>query len=366
MKGRLFILIGVAVISMLFQCSCTKNEQKATIEMGKIHLKFQISEVGKDGINLHSTKGIYSDENVLTQAGDNTINTIDILVFSNNSASPTLSKLDMIKTFTSADLLVSPEITITTSSGEKMIYAVANSHGINWNIVKTLGDFNTVFADLSKENLNNFTMVGHSTGDIKTKPTSNIVLSRIISRIKLNSLSINFSNTVHSGKKLTDVKIYMINVNKEKLLCDGITSGATILNRGGLIPSDMESLAINGMLYDNVGTDLSDGERYSSIHTFHCYENTISSESIENKFTRLVIEGKIDGTSYYYPISINREGFGYTSGAEGIEKNTCYSLSVTILREGSSSPDIILDKGTVNVVITSTDWKYIDNGNIEF
>jgi hypothetical protein len=94
----------------------------------------------------------------------------------------------------------------------------------------------------------------------------------------------------------------------------------------------------------------------------------LSAESDESKFTRLVIQADLNGTTYYYPININRVGFGYSESNDhmGIKRNTSYSVEVTITRPGSLDPDSTLEFGTLTADITVLDWKTIPVAYVGF
>ena len=85
-------------------------------------------------------------------------------------------------------------------------------------------------------------------------------------------------------------------------------------------------------------------------------------------YTRLVIQGDLNGNTYYYPISINREGFGYSSvnGHCGVKRNTSYKLDVTICRPGSTDPDEILEYGTLSTNLNVLDWVTLPVVQVQF
>ena len=71
----------------------------------------------------------------------------------------------------------------------------------------------------------------------------------------------------------------------------------------------------------------------------YCYPNDSDDDMMGSPPTRMVVQGDIDGATYYYPVDINREGFGYTSGPHGLSRNVKYSYSLLITRKGSTDPD---------------------------
>ena len=73
------------------------------------------------------------------------------------------------------------------------------------------------------------------------------------------------------------------------------------------------------------------------------------------KFTRVVIEGELNGITYYYPIAVPE-----------LERNNCYSLDITIKRPGSLDPDSDVEKGTLLATVSVLDWDIADNNVVEF
>lgn len=360
MKGRLFITT-MALITLICFSACKKKDYSLDSIKGKIYITFDVS-------GGEFTKAVYSGEDALSDSKDKTINTLDILVFNGEASAGDNIPLDMVTRMTQAQISNASSVSITTTSGNKTIYAIANSHNTVWTSVKTLGDLKLMQADLLQEGLEDFIMVGNAEGNIAMNTPVNISLSRLISRIELESIAVSFSNTHNSGKTLSNVKAYLINVNRYRKMADGgAVTGGAILNNGRYVATDCAGAGIEGMMYDgNIGT-IPDGGSINVPHVFHCFENTISSETATDKFTRLVIEGTIGNTPYYYPISINREDFGYVpNSTKGVARNCWYKMNVTILRDGTTDPDVILDKGSVAVTITPCDWTIVNNGNIVF
>ena len=122
-----------------------------------------------------------------------------------------------------------------------------------------------------------------------------------------------------------------------------------------------------GMLYDETASAITDAG-YNTTHTFYCYENMVASESADKKFTKLIIQADMNGHTYYYPISINREGFGYdaSNGHAGIKRNTSYSVNVTILRPGSLDPDTPVEHSAMTATLNIAPWATVPAVSVIF
>ncbi len=352
MKGRILI-IATALFIIFAMCSCTKERTVENSSDGDIRLTFNISD-------SHDTKSVYD---IGSLGEDGQINSLILLVYNNDRSSSKYGYLETSRHLTVSDL---SNVSFKTTLGSKIIYAVSNIDTISMTQAQTLDGFREITTSISTETFGRFKMIGNVNYEVGADVTKNIVLTRLVARIQINSIGVNFDGSWCDGKTLSDIKIYLINVRDRVYMYSGASAGSSFFNHKGYNAYQSGSCLLSDIIYEgNVGS-IQDNSSHSAAHVFHCYENTIGSESDNDRFTRLVIEGKIDGTAYYYPISINQNSFGSTSYPLGVEANKWYKMDVTILRPGTDSPDVTLDKGTVTVSISTVNWTVIDNGNIEF
>jgi hypothetical protein len=204
------------------------------------------------------------------------------------------------------------------------------------------------------QNVKNFIMIGGTEAQLQLASTVSFTIRRLVARIKVNSIKTAFAGGPYEGMPLTDLKAYLINVQASKFIYNGAGDNFSILNNGKYIEEDSRGCAMQGLIADVISAPVYD-DGYSVPHYFYCYENALESETGGNKFTRIVLEGKLDGTTYYYPIPI-----------KGISRNSCYSIDVTIKRPGSLDPNKDVEKGTLLATMTVLDWDVIDNNNVEF
>jgi hypothetical protein len=78
-------------------------------------------------------------------------------------------------------------------------------------------------------------------------------------------------------------------------------------------------------------------------------------------YTRLVLEGKIKGETYYWPVAINRTGDGL-----GIEANTRYVFDFTIRRKGVRDPDTELYINGSETMMEILQWKEKEEYSVAF
>lgn len=343
MKKRLYSIFYFILVSLVISlASCTKEREIEGEKMqANVILRLE---------NL--TKSTGSDHT--NQINDNTINNLTIFVF-NQDASKTLETFKYIKVIDGIDL---NNISFITTTGYKDIFVIANSHDSSqWSGVLTKSQFLAKASNLANEELRNFAMSGSLLNTLVTESNSiNLNLKRIVAKVVLNSLKTSFENTPYSGYELSNVKIYLTNVVKESAYIeDQVLTSFTYANFLQHTPLSYNNFKISGALYDNIIQNIG-ATPYTTSHHFYAYENRLISETSEQKFTRLIIEADLNGHTYYYPININKTDFG-SDNNDGIRRNTVYNLSVTIMRPGSSSPEVMIEKGTVIATITVSNWQ---------
>lgn len=173
-----------------------------------------------------------------------------------------------------------------------------------------------------------------------------VVLQPCMSVVELNTVSCDFSGRPYADALLEDASAYLTNVNAsvQVLRHDGFRP-VEHLNRGRLSAEDMDSMSYPGMLWEGLETGLGrSGHAVGKTpfllgKKFFAYPNDVPEESPGSPFTRLVLEGELEGRRYYYPININRGVYGRSGGPEGLARNVRYVLDLTVTRTGSSDPD---------------------------
>ena len=77
----------------------------------------------------------------------------------------------------------------------------------------------------------------------------------------------------------------------------------------------------------------------------YCYPNPADGTVFGQPVTRLVVEGKLRGVTYYYPIDL-----------PGLEADTQYNLDITLTRTGTADPDIPAASGTILLQDEVLEW----------
>jgi hypothetical protein len=239
-------------------------------------------------------------------------------------------------------------LTLSVTTGSKDIYAVVNAPSLS--SVTTKDGLLSSYTYLPDNSLTALQMIGTVTYNVTSNITGSIpiLVSRIVARIAINKITNGLLFPAYQIKTLTINKIYVINVPLQttyarnvvywwfhKMAYDTSVSGY-----------------MDYFLYDVIssGGTIAYGASYDTPHYFYVYPNPTATDSQSTtwsaRYTRLVIEATLDGTTYYYPISI-----------PNIESNKTYTVTdLHITRPGSDSPDIPVATGTLSATISITDW----------
>lgn len=345
---RLFVMMVMAAAL----CSCGKENLDAVQqEMQESVLYVNLNS--EDGSRVQGgTKATGSGLGI--QSDDNHIQTLEIFVFRVNAGAPDDGALDGYRKFTAAELGNLTNLEVQTTTGNKIIYAVANSHRSNWKGVNTRAAFEQQTALLADENLKSFIMVGSAEAQLQVASTVAFTIKRLVARVKVNCIKTAFAGGPYEDMELKDVKAYLLYAQAEKLIFNGLGDNLKIYNEGEAKSEDSGTCAMAGMIYDDLGTNISDAG-YETSHWFYCFENGFTDENDTDKFTRVVIEGELNGTVYYYPIVLDE-----------VKRNCSYSIDVTIKRPGSTDPNLDVEKGTLLVTVSVKDWEPVSDSVVEF
>lgn len=177
------------------------------------------------------------------------------------------------------------------------------------------------------------------------------------SRIILRSICCDFSSKPYARATLEQGKVYLTNVSS---ICKTFefehfpTRGT--LNTGGLNELDLSHLSSPMLIYQDLPDEIGP-KRLEVNKVLYCYPNTNEDDTPISPYTRLVIEGKIDGRTWYYPININRGPFSRVQGSEGIDRGKSYIYDLTILRKGSTDPDMSVSPLEVKLDFAIVPWE---------
>lgn len=217
-------------------------------------------------------------------------------------------------------------------------------------------------ADLAEENPDMPFMTGKAVFPARSSGQADLSLERLGAQIIVRSLSCDFSGTEYEGEELTDVSVYLTNVSGRcPLLGTGASSPEEIVNAGHLEDDYIRGMAFPQMLYAKIDGPIGPSGTAGPV-TLYCYPNESVEDTAGSPFTCLVVEGKICGRTWYWPIPVNRDSYS----GKGISRNCRYIFDIRICRTGSDDPSIPVRPGDVITGFSVGDWKNSGNATVTF
>ena len=206
-------------------------------------------------------------------------------------------------------------------------------------------------------------MTGVAVMNAGSGATVSIEMRSLASEVVLRSVSCDFTGRAYTDRHISDVRVYLTNVNARcSITAEGDVLPTEIVNAGGLDEEDMETMKDPQMLMQEIPEGIRKEVAEVGL-AFRCYPNASERESPRTPFTRLVIEGRIDGETFWWPIDINREE---SAQEQGIHRSRQYIYDVTITRKGSSSPEDVVETDAVRLQMNIRPWTEKDEYQVSF
>lgn len=199
-----------------------------------------------------------------------------------------------------------------------------------------------------------------------------IKLERLTSEVVLRSVSCDFSGKPYAGEQITDARVYLTNLNATCSLMPGEKETIErIINHKGLIQEDIKALKDSTLVVKHIG-DFGQVRIHPSASLL-CYPNTSREESLGTPMTRLVIEGKIQGETWYWPLDINRNGADGVGADDsggvtdyGVGRNCRYVFDVTITGKGTKDPDRPVTREMAETIFKIEQWNEKEEYSVAF
>ncbi len=340
--------------ALLFGCSSDDQVGVSTEEYSELDVT---SEYVETGIVLKSTSG-------------SEVSHADIFIFNNDE----LKRIDAYQRVTGTDFKAA------SRAGEKIMVAVVNStvERDDWRRISSYDGLMEEVTLLSDEDPLSPIMSGEAEFTATSEAGSasgtsggdglDLEIDRLLSKVQVKSLRADFKGTGFEGKPLTDVRIYLTNVNAScTIMRQEDFRPEMIVNYGYADEATMYGFRTPTLLCQELDEDIG-SQAVDPDVSLYCYPNDVSEETYGSPFTRLVIEGKIAGNLCYYPITINREENGICYGVDGtgIGRNCLYTFDITLCRFGSSDPDTPINATDVLINCSIEPWTEKDNETITF
>ena len=227
------------------------------------------------------------------------------------------------------------ELTLSCTAGDRVVYALVNAP--DYSAVPGKAALLAKVSELSANSLSNFEMVGSKSVTLPQSEKVSIDVNRIASRVVLKKITRSFTSEALQALNFKVDAIYLINV-----------AGNTSYDLSAA-PAKWYNVAENknelaSLLYDAPASLITNGQSYSTAHTFYAYPNDLATNT-----TRLVIETTLGETKYYYPINLPE-----------MAANKSYEIEeVKITRPGSDNPDEPVSFADATFSINVIDWTVV-------
>ena len=227
------------------------------------------------------------------------------------------------------------ELTLSCTAGDRVVYALVNAP--DYSAVPGKAALLAKVSELSANSLTNFEMVGSKSVTLPQSEKVSIDVNRIASRVVLKKITRNFTSEALQALNFKVDAIYLINV-----------AGNTSYDLSAA-PAKWYNVAENkhelaSLLYDAPASLITNGQSYSTAHTFYAYPNDLATNT-----TRLVIETTLGESKYYYPINLPE-----------MAANKSYEIAeVVITRPGSDNPDEPVSFADATFSINVIDWTVV-------
>ena len=246
---------------------------------------------------------------------------------------------------------VQGEIQVSSGEGEKTAFVICNAPDglLKWENILSIRSLASVCSGLEMENPEYPVLAGKA--DFHAGEDCSVTLEPLMARVRLKELSCDFRGTAYPFEELTDIRVYLTNVNADCSVTGEEERGSRFINNGGWSESDAMRFRSPELLCRNVDGNVGMDPKRLDIDLY-CYPNTCGTESFGKPFTRLVIEGKVRGRRWYWPINLNSIGDG-----GGIRRNSSIGLKVCLRRSGTDDPDFAISMDREELVMEIEKWE---------
>lgn len=291
----------------------------------------------------------------------NRIKVLDIFYFNDDA----MKRLDSYQRITEG---IQSHVFGSSRAGKKIIVILANSSDdrYTWAKINSYYHLKKLMSELTNEIPDFPVMRGEKRINIISEVKCEIELKPIMAEIFVQSICFDLKIPELNKYVLEEPKIYLTNISgTSPFLNDSLFKPTRILNYGKLDSLYLPFFKDKDICYKELPSHVNKDITFADISLF-CYPNTIEKEELGAPYTRLVIEGKINGKTYYYPININRRGFGHIYGNEGVEAGTRYVYNLTITKLGSTDPDLPVENIGQGIKLQIKKWDEKDEQNINY
>ena len=284
---------------------------------------------------------------------------LDMLVFRND-------RLQYLECWQRIPFSGSGDVAVASTTGEKVLMGCSGLESTpeDWMWVSSISSLADAWSALEKEIRDFPVMSGscyfHAGKNTETQPE--LVFRRISSEIHLRTLKCDFKGKPYEGEMLSDIHVYLTNVNASCRIWNDPGTATRIINQGRLVKEDIARFEDQSLIYQKLEGEVGN-EGIKTDIKLRCYPNMAAEEGPGSPFTRLVIQGELDGEVWYWPIDINR---GEGCSPEGIEGNCVYTFDIELTRKGSADPDTAIKTESAKITMEVEKWEEKEEYSVAF
>ena len=249
------------------------------------------------------------------------------------------------------DQVSGTRVTGTSSTAARKVVILSNypKDTYAWSGVRSLGSLTDLPFRLADEDPAAPMLYGASAAG----SMGQVTLRPMLAKVTLRSIACEFSGRPYAGERLQDVRAYLTYASTECRPFAPEDAPSSWLNAGRLDEADVAALAHPETVLQSLTVSL--GGRIYPSAAFYCYPNPADGVTFGSPVTRLVIEGKLRGTTYYYPIDL-----------PGLKADVQYRMDVTLTRAGTTDPDTPAASGSIRLESQVLDWDGRDWDDIHY
>ena len=242
-------------------------------------------------------------------------------------------------------------VTGTSSTAARKVVILSNypSDAYAWTGIRSLESLEDLPFRLTDEDPEAPMLYGES----EAGTMGQVLLRPMLAKITLRSIACDFTGRAYAGERLQDVRAYLTYASQECRPFAPEDAPSSWLNAGRLDEAETSALAHPEAVLRPLTASL--GGRIYPAAGFYCYPNPSDGSEFGSPVTRLVIEGKLRGTTYYYPIDL-----------PGLKADVQYRLDVTLTRAGTTDPDTPAVAGSIRLESQVLDWDARDWEDIHY
>ena len=280
----------------------------------------------------------------INAVGKTNIRGLDLLFFQD-------APLFRLDAYQHLDGISGSRVTGTSSTAAQKLIILSNypTDTYAWSSIRSLESLADLPFRLADENPAAPMLYGESAAGTM----SQVTLRPMLAKVTLRSIACDFSERAYAGERLQDVRAYLTYASETCRPFAPEDPPSSWLNAGRLDEAGTAALAHPETVLQTLTASL--GGRIYPSAGFYCYPNPSDGTSFGSPVTRLVIEGKLRGTTYYYPIDL-----------PGLEADVQYRLDVTLTRAGTTDPDTPAVAGSIRLESQVLDWDGRDWEDIHY